>query len=62
MFKLMDDFKFKNLKKVEDLFIIIFIYGEGDLLDNVVELYEYIYGCKVLKLDGVRFLVLVLGD
>ena len=58
----MDDFKPKNLKKVEDLFIITSTHGEGDPPDNAVELHEYIHGRKAPKLDGVRFSVLALGD
>lgn len=60
--KSMDDFKPKNLKKVEDLFIITSTHGEGDPPDNAVELHEYIHGRKAPKLDGVRFSVLALGD
>ncbi len=58
----MDDFKPKNLKKVEDLFIITSTHGEGDPPDNAIELHEYIHGRKAPKLDGVRFSVLALGD
>lgn len=60
--KSMDDFKPKNLKKVEDLFIVTATHGEGDPPDNAVELHEYIHGRKAPKLDGVRFSVLALGD
>lgn len=60
--KSMDDFKPKDLKKVEDLFIVTATHGEGDPPDNAVELHEYIHGRKVPKLDGVRFSVLALGD
>ena len=60
--KSMDDFKPKDLKKVEDLFIITATHGEGDPPDNAVELHEYIHGRKAPKLDGVRFSVLALGD
>ena len=60
--KSMDDFKPKDLKKVEDLFIVTATHGEGDPPDNAVELHEYIHGRKAPKLDGVRFSVLALGD
>ena len=60
--KAMDEFKSKNLKNVEDLFIITSTQGEGDPPDNAAELHEFIHGRKALKLEGVRFSVLALGD
>ena len=60
--KAMDEFKPKNLKNVEDLFIITSTQGEGDPPDNAVELHEFIHGRKAPKLEGVRFSVLALGD
>ncbi|MCE4953899.1 assimilatory sulfite reductase (NADPH) flavoprotein subunit [Staphylococcus haemolyticus] len=60
--KAMDDFKPKNLKNVEDLFIITSTQGEGDPPDNAAELHEFIHGRKAPKLEGVRFSVLALGD
>lgn len=60
--KAMDDFKAKNLKNVEDLFIITSTQGEGDPPDNAAELHEFIHGRKAPKLEGVRFSVLALGD
>ena len=60
--KSMDAFKPKDLKKIEDLFIVTVMHGEGDPPDNAVELHEYIHGRKAPKLNGVRFSVLALGD
>lgn len=60
--KAMDEFKSKNLKNVEDLFIITSTQGEGDPPDNAAELLEFIHGRKAPKLEGVRFSVLALGD
>lgn len=60
--KAMDEFKPKNLKNVEDLFIITSTQGEGDSPDNAAELHEFIHGRKAPKLEGVRFSVLALGD
>ena len=60
--KAMDEFKSKNLKNVEDLFIITSTQGEGDPPDNAAELHEIIHGRKAPKLEGVRFSVLALGD
>ena len=42
----MDEFKSKNLKNVEDLFIITSTQGEGDP-DNAAELHEFIHGRKL---------------
>jgi len=60
--KAMDEFKPKNLKNVEDLFIITSTQGEGDPPDNAAELHEFLHGRKAPKLEGVRFSVLALGD
>ena len=60
--KAMDEFKPKNLKNVEDLFIITSTQGEGDPPDNAAELHEFIHGRKAPKLEGVKFSVLALGD
>lgn len=60
--KAMGEFKPKNLKNVEDLFIITSTQGEGDPPDNAAELHEFIHGRKAPKLEGVRFSVLALGD
>ena len=60
--KAMDEFKPKNLKNVEDLFIITSTQGEGDPPDNAAELHEFIHDRKAPKLEGVRFSVLALGD
>ncbi|SFD89829.1 sulfite reductase (NADPH) alpha subunit [Lentibacillus persicus] len=58
----LDDFKPKNLKKVEDLLIVTATHGEGDPPDNAVAFYETLFSRKAPKLDGVRFSVLSLGD
>ncbi|WP_251943668.1 assimilatory sulfite reductase (NADPH) flavoprotein subunit [Staphylococcus sp. Marseille-Q5304] len=58
----MDDFKARDLKKVQDLFIITATHGEGDPPDNALTFHEYVHGRKAPKLDGVRFSVLALGD
>lgn len=41
----MNDFKLNNLKKFENLLIVVSIYGEGELFDNVLFFYEFFYGC-----------------
>ena len=58
----MDEIKPRNIKKVEDLFIVTATHGEGDPPDNAIELHEFLHGRKAPKLEGVRFSVLALGD
>lgn len=58
----LDDFKQKELKKVQDLFIVTATHGEGDPPDNALSFHEFLHGRKAPKLKGVRFSVLSLGD
>ncbi|GGH77823.1 sulfite reductase (NADPH) flavoprotein alpha-component [Pullulanibacillus pueri] len=58
----MDDFKTKDLKKVQDLLIITATHGEGDPPDNALSFYEFLNSRKAPKLKDVRFSVLALGD
>ncbi len=58
----LDDFKPKNLKKVQDLLIVTATHGEGDPPDNAISFYETLYSRKAPKLEDVRFSVLSLGD
>ncbi|UJL47711.1 assimilatory sulfite reductase (NADPH) flavoprotein subunit [Virgibacillus sp. NKC19-16] len=58
----LDDFKPKNLKKVQDLLIITATHGEGEPPDNAISFYEFLHGRKAPKLDDLRFSVLSLGD
>lgn len=58
----LDDFKPKDLKKVEDLFIITATHGEGDPPDNAISFYEFLFSRKAPKLKNVKFSVLALGD
>ena len=60
--KAMDEFKSKNLKNVEDLFIITSTPGERAPTDTAAELRAAIPGRTAQKLEGVRFSVLALGD
>ena len=39
----MDTFKTKELKKVEDLFIVTSTHGEGDPPDNAPEFHEFLH-------------------
>lgn len=58
----MGDYKTKDLKKVEDLFIISSTHGEGNPPDNAISFHEFLHGRKAPQLEGVRYSVLSLGD
>ncbi|MBU8905004.1 assimilatory sulfite reductase (NADPH) flavoprotein subunit [Desertibacillus haloalkaliphilus] len=58
----MSDFKPKNLKKLENLLIVVSTHGEGDPPDNALSFHEFLHGRRAPKLDGLRFSVLSLGD
>jgi len=58
----MRDYKTKELKSVERLFVIISTHGEGEPPDNAIGFYEHAFSRKMPKLDGVQFSVLSLGD
>lgn len=58
----MDAFKTKELKKVEDLFIVSATHGEGDPPDNAITFHEFLHSRKAPKLEGLRYSVLALGD
>ncbi|BAC13609.1 sulfite (NADPH) reductase flavoprotein [Oceanobacillus iheyensis HTE831] len=58
----MDNFKAKDLKKVQDIFIITATHGEGDPPENAISFHEFLHGRKAPKLKDVRFSVLSLGD
>lgn len=58
----LENFKPKDLKKVEDLFIISATHGEGDPPENAVSFHEFLHSRKAPKLTDLRFSVLSLGD
>ncbi|MFC3041436.1 assimilatory sulfite reductase (NADPH) flavoprotein subunit [Virgibacillus xinjiangensis] len=58
----LDDFKPKDLKKVQDLMIVTATHGEGDPPDNAISFHEFLHSRKAPKLQDVRFSVLSLGD
>ncbi|RLL47741.1 assimilatory sulfite reductase (NADPH) flavoprotein subunit [Oceanobacillus piezotolerans] len=58
----LDDFKPKDLKKVQDLLIITATHGDGDPPENAISFYEFLHSRKAPKLNDVRFSVLSLGD
>ncbi|MDQ0246355.1 sulfite reductase (NADPH) flavoprotein alpha-component [Bacillus fengqiuensis] len=58
----MSDFKPNNLKKVENLLIVVSTHGEGEPPDNALSFHEFLHGKRAPKLDNLRFSVLSLGD
>lgn len=58
----MNDFKAKNLKKAENLLILVSTHGEGDPPDNALAFHEFLNGKRAPQLEGLRFSVLSLGD
>lgn len=58
----MSDFKPANLKKVQNLLIVVSTHGEGEPPDNAISFHEFLLGKRASKLEGVSFSVLALGD
>ncbi len=58
----MSDFKPNNLKKVNNLLIIVSTHGEGEPPDNAITFHEFIHGRRAPKLENLHFSVLALGD
>ena len=58
----MSDFKPNNLKKIQNLLIIVSTYGEGDAPDNAQSFHQFLHGKRAPKLDQLNFSVLALGD
>ncbi len=58
----MSDFKPNNLKKIQNLLIIVSTHGEGDPPDNAQSFHEFLHGKRAPKLDQLNFSVLALGD
>lgn len=58
----MADFKPANLKKLENLLIIVSTHGEGDPPDNALAFHEFINSKRAPKLDSLNYSVLALGD
>lgn len=58
----MSDFKPNNLKKVQNLLIVVSTHGEGEPPDNALSFHEFLHGKRAPKLADLRFSVLSLGD
>ncbi|MGJ7922048.1 assimilatory sulfite reductase (NADPH) flavoprotein subunit [Neobacillus sp. LXY-4] len=58
----MGDFKPNNLKKVQNLLIVVSTHGEGEPPDNALSFHEFLHGKRAPKLDHFHYSVLALGD
>lgn len=58
----MNDFKTNQLKKVNNLLILVSTHGEGEPPDNAVLFHEFLHGKRAPKLENLQFSVLSLGD
>nr|WP_263327435.1 assimilatory sulfite reductase (NADPH) flavoprotein subunit [Neobacillus sp. Marseille-Q6967] len=58
----MSDFKPNNLKKLQNLLILVSTHGEGDPPDNALTFHEFVHGKRAPKLEDLNFSVLSLGD
>lgn len=58
----MSDFKPNNLKKIQNLLIIVSTHGEGDPPDTAIAFHEFLHGKRAPKLQDFHYAVLALGD
>ncbi len=55
-------YKSAQLRRDRCLLVIVSTHGEGEPPDNARPFYEFLFGKKAPKLDGLQFSVLALGD
>ncbi|WP_303968779.1 assimilatory sulfite reductase (NADPH) flavoprotein subunit [Sporosarcina ureae] len=58
----MNDFKPNNLKKIENLLLVVSTHGEGDPPDTALPFFEFLHGKRAPQLDHLHYSVLALGD
>ena len=58
----MSDFKPNNLKKIENLLLVVSTHGEGDPPDTALPFFEFLHSRRAPKLDHLHYSVLALGD
>lgn len=58
----MSDFKPNNLKKLQNLLIIVSTHGEGEPPDNAIPFYEFLHGKRAPQVENLQYSVLALGD
>lgn len=60
--KSMGDYKKNELKKEENLLLILSTHGEGDPPDTALDLHEFIFSKRAPSLENLNYSVLALGD
>ncbi|ODV53497.1 MULTISPECIES: assimilatory sulfite reductase (NADPH) flavoprotein subunit [Lysinibacillus] len=55
-------FKASNLKKINNLLLIVSTHGEGDPPDQAIQFYEFLHSKRAPKLEYLQYSVLALGD
>ena len=55
-------FKASNLKKINNLLLIVSTHGEGDPPDQAIQFYEFLHSKRAPKLEHLQYSVLALGD
>lgn len=58
----MHEYKKNQLKKEQNLLLVISTHGEGDPPDNAQEFHEFLLSDNAPRLEGLRYSVLALGD
>lgn len=58
----MGDFKPNQLKKIENLFIVVSTHGEGEPPDSAIPFHEFLHSKRAPQLENLRYSVLALGD
>ncbi|MBB6443904.1 assimilatory sulfite reductase (NADPH) flavoprotein subunit [Bacillus benzoevorans] len=58
----MSDFKPNQLKKVQNLLLVVSTHGDGEPPDNAISFHEFLHGKRAPKLDELHYSVLALGD
>ena len=56
MFTSMSDFKTNQLKKLDNLLIVVSTHGDGEPPDNAISFHEFLHGKRAPKLDGLIIL------
>lgn len=60
--KNMADYKTRDLQNEKNLLVIVSTHGEGEPPFAAKDIYEFIFGKRAPKLDGLNYAVLGLGD
>ncbi|MCT8137635.1 assimilatory sulfite reductase (NADPH) flavoprotein subunit [Anaerobacillus sp. CMMVII] len=58
----MSEFKPTNLKKIQNLLLIVSTHGEGVPPDNALTFHEFLHSKRAPKLEDLHYSVLALGD